>query len=328
MDIETGEMEAEPIAAAVNPSFVVPRAEGRGFWVITEPEQGGEVVSFELVDRRVQEVGRLRTGADAPCHLAVDAERGLAYVSHYHGGAVAVLALARDGAPSAGVAMMRAPQAWDGVDRAALRSRPHAAALVPGTEEVLVADCGRDVLLLYRVRATVEGATAELLDALLLPPGTGPRHVAFHAELQVAFVSNQNDAGVSVVRRVIDGDRPRLELTGILPVRGLGRQTAIPSEIALHPTEPVLYMANRADDSLSVLEIVSETGALVERSTVDVLGRNPRHFAVHPDGGLVLVANQDSDDVVSFRLEDRGRTVSWTGHRLAVDTPTCVAYRR
>ncbi|MFT4284095.1 MAG: beta-propeller fold lactonase family protein, partial [Protaetiibacter sp.] len=61
------------------------------------------------------------------------------------------------------------------------------------------------------------------------------------------------------------------------------------------------------------------------RTVAQVLGAWPRHFRLTPDGAFLLVANQNSDEVVSFAVDDRGG-LAWTGHRLAIPTPTMIRY--
>jgi 6-phosphogluconolactonase len=56
------------------------------------------------------------------------------------------------------------------------------------------------------------------------------------------------------------------------------------------------------------------------------MGKNPRHFAIAPGGEWLLVANQDSGDLTVFRIEDDGLRVVRTGGRIAVSSPTVVAF--
>ena len=159
-----------------------------------------------------------------------------------------------------------------------------------------------------------------------LPAGTGPRHLALHAPTGAVYVSNQNAGGVSVVVRAASGARPRLALRGVVASAGLGRDRCIPSEIAVHPSFDVVYMANRKDNSISVFSIESAGGDLALRGSFDVMGVNPRHFRVTPDGSWLVVANQDSDDLTVFRVEDCGRRLQYTGRPVAVATPTAICF--
>ncbi|MEI0736187.1 beta-propeller fold lactonase family protein [Paenibacillus sp. JTLBN-2024] len=52
-------------------------------------------------------------------------------------------------------------------------------------------------------------------------------------------------------------------------------------------------------------------------------GRTPRNFAV-VKGGYVLAANQNSDSVVSFRIDKESGRLTPTGHTLSLPKPVCV----
>src|SRR4029077_6241857 len=156
--------------------------------------------------------------------------------------------------------------------------------------------------------------------------GTGPRHLAQASGGNIVYVSNQNSGGVSIVERVADAERPRLALRGRTAERGLGRADPVPSEIAIHPTSDVLYLANRKDDSLSIFAIDAGSDRLRSRGAVDVMGKNPRHFAIAPGGHWLVVANQDSDELRVFHIEDDGQRLVWNGQRTAISSPTVVAF--
>ncbi|HEY3624160.1 MAG TPA: beta-propeller fold lactonase family protein [Roseiarcus sp.] len=327
LDTTSGAVHVRGARPELNPSFLV-RAPAAGLlWAITECEEGGELVAFRehKAAGQLDPIGRLATGADAPCHLAIDSARRFAFVAHYHGGMVSSVALDGAGRPDAVVGLIRPPAALSGEDRSAKPPRPHAS-LIIGQNELLVTDTGRDLVLLYRIVIRGPQTGAEFLDGLALPAGTGPRHLAAAPRGAVFYVSNQNSGGVSIIERVLTPDGPRLALRGILSAQGLGRGDPIPSEIAVHPTWNTCYLANRTDNSLSIFLIDPEDDRLQLRGAIDVMGRNPRHFAVAPGGEWLVVANQDSDELTVFHLEDGGQRLTWTGQRVAVATPTIVAF--
>ena len=326
LDAESGEIVFGPREPEINPSFLVRNRSAGLLWTITEPEIGGEVACYR--EDKVGElslIGRLSTGADAPCHLAVDWDRRLAFVAHYHGGSVATLSLDDAGRPRLRFSLAQSLVTVRGEDRGGARSRPHAS-LMLANGELLVTDTGRDLVLLFKIVGEGPTGGLELLDALPLPLGSGPRHMAHRPACGVVYVSNQNAAGVSIVARTMTGEGPRLELRGMVAPPGLGRDRLVPSEIAVHPTSDLVFMANRTDNSLSIFSIESERGELAARGCVDVMGRNPRHFAVSPDGECLIVANQDSDDLATFRVRNGGRGLEWTGRRFEVPTPTAICF--
>jgi 6-phosphogluconolactonase len=309
-----------------NPSFLVRHRQAGLLWAITEPESGGGVLCYRVESAgNLTRLGRLSTGSDAPCHIAIDWPHRLCFVSHYHGGAVAVVSLADTGGPAKRVALVTPPNIVRGEDRGTARPRPHASILLDGSE-LLVTDTGRDSVLLYGIVNAGSTSGINLVDVLPLPIGAGPRHLARHRASGLIYVSNQNVGGVSVIARVVNDGAPRLELRGIVASEGLGRDRCVPSEIAIHPIFDVVYMANRVDNSLSIFTIDSGSGDLFPSGCVDVMGRNPRHFAISSDGGYLIVANQDSDSLAVFKVSDGGRELTWTGKHFDVATPTAICF--
>ena len=53
------------------------------------------------------------------------------------------------------------------------------------------------------------------------------------------------------------------------------------------------------------------------------LGRTPRNFAIDPSGRFLLAANQDSDNIVVFRIDPATCTLS-EADQIVVPTPVCV----
>jgi 6-phosphogluconolactonase len=321
LDTASGSMSILGQTDVDNPAFIVSSAAAGRIWTTTELEHGGELVSFSvegdggLARRRAQ-----TTGANSPCQITIDLVHGLAFIAHYQGGKFSMIAL-DDGDPYALVSVVSMPDVIDGEDRSEARPRPHSSVVID--DHIVVVDCGRDAVLLYRIDGRGVDAALELVASLALPAETGPRHIAHDAARGVLYISNQNSAGVSVVAVSTTGNSPRLSLVQIQHSLGLGRTKGLPSEIAMHPRLPIVYMANRRDDSISIFDIVSEDGTLAPRGAIDTGGEWPRHFLITKDCDFLLVANQNSDRVVSFHIDERGG-LRRTGHELAIGTPTMV----
>lgn len=314
-DSETGEIRIAHRLGETNPSFLIRDAVSGRLWAITEPETGGEFIAFAAApDGVLKPSGRLVTGFDAPCHLTIDTANELAFASHYHGGGLSVARLAGDGfAPPP--TLVTPPGQARQVDRAGQPALIHASVRI-GVDLLLVADTGRDFVLLYRVGEAIP----TLVDALPLPERTGPRHMAVHQPSSTIYLSNQGSGGVSVVRLRDE----RLEYAGRVAAPLVAAGRTAPSEVAVHPSGKALYLANRIDNSISAFEISPE-GVIGPVGVNDVRGENPRHFAVTPDGSWLLVANQDSDNITAFRLVEGGRQLEFVTSA-AVRTPTAVCF--
>lgn len=317
--------EDGPAHYEVNPSFLVQDHEQGRVWAVSEQEHSGELLCFDLDARRqlITPVTRtVSTQSAGPCH--VELHREVALVSHFHGGTVSVIPRDKNGLPIEVTELIRTPAKGDGWNRSARASHPHAAKFVPGSSSFVVADFGRDLVLLYEFRGV--GSAAALVDVAALEPDTGPRHLAWHAESGCFLVSNQTVGGVTVLRvtRDAQGEPAALEHLQTAPGGGLRRAQPVPSEIAIHPDGRRAILANRADNSLTVYGIAAN-GSLTELCSVDSGGLNPRHFAISPDGALVIVAHQESDELVVFEWRD-GRPVE--ASRAPLATPTSVLFTR
>lgn len=323
IDSRTGRMNIDATIPEINPSFLAIDSDARTLWATTEPQSGGDLLTYSVTaPTDVELIGRTAAGADSPCHIEVDIAWRLAFVSHYHGHLLALHKLAADGTSLGSPFTVTPPGIVGGVDRSDRIARPHSSLRI-NHDELIVADTGRDSILLYQI---TDDMRLSLISSVALPPGTGPRHLAWSDSVQTVYVSNQEGGSVAALQHTMGTNGPDLLLTQVLDARGLGRARPRPSEILLHPEGHLVYMANRGDDSLSIFEIISENGQLALVNCIDTRGSNPRHFNVSRDGQLLLVANGKSDTVVSFSLEDRGRSIEPTGERLDVGTPSCIIF--
>lgn len=55
-------------------------------------------------------------------------------------------------------------------------------------------------------------------------------------------------------------------------------------------------------------------------------GKTPRFFALDPSGTRLYAANQDSDTIVAFRVDDRSGTLTPTGQVVTVGSPNAIVF--
>ena len=79
-------------------------------------------------------------------------------------------------------------------------------------------------------------------------------------------------------------------------------------------------MANRGPNTITVFSADDQAG-LTRVGEVAVQGAWPRHFALYE--GFLYVANQDSNNVVRFRIDDTGLP-SDPEQLLNLDSPSCL----
>jgi 6-phosphogluconolactonase len=106
------------------------------------------------------------------------------------------------------------------------------------------------------------------------------------------------------------------------------------AEIEIHRSGKFLYESNRrtkseterAPDTIGVFSIDPQNGMLapVEQSLTG--GVMPRFFAIDPTGAYLLAANQLSNNVVVFKIDNATGRLSNNGTEITVDTPVCLKF--
>lgn len=332
IDAESGRLVTGPSLAGTseNPSFLAFHPSGKWLYAVNEVAsfRGGTTgaVSAFSVDPLSGDLTLLgqqpSQGAD-PCHLIADGQGRHLLVANYTTGSVAVFPLAADGRIE--------PASWvrqytgSGPNEARQRG-PHAhAVLMDGAGRfVLSADLGTDRIHVERLDAGTGRLAPNEPDGVLLEPGSGPRHLAWHPNGRVLYAINELRSTVSANR----WDEGRGVLTPFQTVAALpagfgGENTA--AEIAVAPDGRFVYASNRGHDSLAVFA-ADASGMLAPAGWVESGGRTPRSFAVDPSGRWLVVANQGSDSVVVFRLERETGLPYAVGPPIAVPEPVAVVF--
>jgi len=186
-----------------------------------------------------------------------------------------------------------------------------------------VADLGLDQLLVYRLDAERGSPLTHEPPAASLPPGSGPRHLAFNPDGQFAYVINELASTISTCTwDASDGTLHLLETISTLPEGFGGRNSC--AEIRVAPSGRFVYGSNRGHDSIAIFAVDPEHDRLSLTGHVATQGANPRNFTIDPSGSFLLAANHGSDTIVTFRIDDATGGLTATGHITNVPSPVCV----
>ena len=55
-------------------------------------------------------------------------------------------------------------------------------------------------------------------------------------------------------------------------------------------------------------------------------GKTPRNFAIDPTGTWLLAANQDSNNIVVFRIDKKNGHFTATGETAQIQSPVCLKF--
>lgn len=304
LDPERGELRVlAGYAGLANPSFIVPSREKGRLFAVSETEDGHvAALTYDEAHARFALLGKQPTlGAD-PCHLQLDPTGNYLAVANYNGGNVALFPIGGDGLlrPASDNAIHRGSSV--NLERQEA-PHPHSVFVDPAGELMLAADLGTDKIALYRIDR--EAGKLIAAGAIAADPGAGPRHLAFHPTLPVLYCINELDSTIGVYPYPASSDQGRILVQKVdtLPGDFVGTNTT--ADIHVHPNGRFLYASNRGHDSLAIFGVNAEDGTLEPRGHVPS-GRTPRNFCLTQDGAYLLAANQDSDSIRAYRIEENG----------------------
>lgn len=158
-------------------------------------------------------------------------------------------------------------------------------------------DLGFDLVRFWR-----HGDRGPILDhEVMLPLGTGPRHLVTHPSGMLHVVTEFS----TEVFTLAPGDDGHYRLiAGVRATADGIEEGDNPSEISRNAAGDRLYISVRGSNRLSTLAVTGDGSTLAPLADTDVGGQHPRHHLLVD--GVIHVANQLSNAVTSLRLDARG----------------------
>lgn len=131
--------------------------------------------------------------------------------------------------------------------------------------------------------------------------------------------------GTVVCYKATNGNLQFVQRINALPA---GFKGAIGSaDIHVSPNGKFLYCSNRGDaNSISIFSVNPANGKLTLSGHQSTLGKTPRNFNFDPGGNFLLAANQNTDDIVIFKIDKKTGMLSETGKKISVGNPVCLKW--
>lgn len=333
LDVATGKLSPAEVAAECrDPAFLAVHPNGRFLYAIDEgsdpaktPERGVRAYAI-AADGGLTFLNEQSAGGAGPCHLTVDREGRCVLVANYGGGSVAALPVAADGRLGAATSVIK--HSGSSVNPARQKA-PHAHAIEvsPNNRFALSPDLGIDRVQIYRLEAAKAALAPNAPASATLPPGSGPRHLAFHPGGGYVYVINELRCTMSAFAfDATRGELKELQLISTLPPGQAVQSGYSTAEVAVHPSGRFLYGSNRGHNSIVVFAIDAGTGRLTHVQNEPTQGATPRHFAIDPTGAWLLAENQGSDTVTVFRVDAQSGKLSAAGQLRDLPSPVSAVF--
>ena len=331
-DPDEGTLELEGLAAAtVNPSFLTLSPDRRHLYAVNEVDEyrgskTGSVTSFavERNSSKLKAINTVPSAGGGPCKITVDFTGKAAFVANYDGGSAASFRILKNGALSKPVSTFHYTGHGADPERQAA-PHTHCTTVSPDNRYVLVNDLGLDRISVYHLDPQTAVLTANDPPFYEALPGSGPRSFTFHPSGKWAYSLNEISNTVDALAWDAEhGTLKRLQNISTLPQGFTGSNTA--GQVAVDSSGRFLYASNRGDNSVAVYSISDSDGTLKAVQHVDCGGKTPRHFALDPGNQWLLVANEDSSNIVVFARNPRSGLLNPSGKQYPLSHPVCLIF--
>ena len=335
-DPGTGKLSPLGVAAeSEDPSFLAVHPNGKYLYAVNEidhfgAQKSGAVSAFSIDAKtgKLTLLNQAATRGAGPCHVSLDKTGKDVLVANYDGGSVAVFPVREDGSLAPSSAFVQHSGSSVNKER---QEGPHAhwIGTSPDNHFALVADLGLDEALIYQFNATKGTLTPNNPPFAKVDPGAGPRHIAFHPNGKFAYVlAEMEDSVTTFIYKANNGSLSPVQTVSALSIlRKDYKGPKEAAEIAVHPNGKFLYASNRGGiDAITAFSVDPAKGTLHLKNEYPTMGKTPRNFAIDPTGKFLLAANQESNNIVTFRIDAITGALTPTGDVAEAPAPVCIAF--
>jgi 6-phosphogluconolactonase len=307
----------------LNPSFMALDRSGRFLYCVHG--DGSEISAFSIDPEtgRLTFINQETTEGKNPVHLSVDPGNRFLVVANHVTSGLAVLPRHEDGSLGKLVDLV-VLEGQIGPHRVEQPfAKPHQVEFDPSGRFIAVPDKGLDCVFTFRL----DEVTGKLI-AVDAPPapareGAGPRHIVFHPGEDVAYVVNELDSTVTAYEFDPEhGNLTPLQVLSSLPDTFVGHSRA--AEIAVSKDGRFLYASNRGHDSIAIFTVDPASGRLTNIGWENSHGRTPRFFTLDPSGAWMFIANEDSDNIMTLKVNQQTGMLTHEAESVRTGSPVCI----
>ncbi|MEO8770134.1 MAG: lactonase family protein [Ferruginibacter sp.] len=314
-------------AITSNPSYLAFSADNKFLYAVNElgaTKGSGMVSAFSLQDKHplLKKINQQPTGGDDPCYISIDKTGRWLVAGNYSGGNFSIFPIDKNNG-SIVTSVNTINHQGKSIDTAR-QTKPHIHCTVfsPDNKYLLVADLGIDKIVSYhfdeltgKVRAAEKNTSVQ--------PGAGPRHLTFHPNGKYIYLTEEMAGNVSVFS-YDEGQLSFLQTINALAEPFHGKISA--ADIHISPDGKFLYSSNRGESNSITIFSIADNGMLTIVDHQSTMGKIPRNFCIDPTGNFLLVANQESDEVVIFKRDTITGKLTDTHNRIFVGSPVCLKW--
>jgi len=287
LDPATGQISRKAsLKTPGEPAALTSSADGR--FLFASMRDTGRLCSFSIepATGRLSLLSDVEAGAD-PAQITLDRTGRYLFAAYYVAAKVSVHRVGADGRLS------ERP-----VQEIPTAEKAHSIVSDASNRLVFVPHTGPNRIYQFRFEELAGRLLPGLPQYVQCPDQTGPRHLAWHPKLPIAYVDNEQGNSVTVYSLRGSG-LVAGETVSTLPDSFRGQNST--AEIRVHPDGRHVIVSNRGANSLAVFQISSSGEQLTPLEQVSC-EPVPRCFDIVPGGRYLLLAGEASGNLQVFEI--------------------------
>ena len=308
--------------SCTNPSFLTISKDKKFVYAVNETNQGA-VSAFALNNNKLTLIQQKITKGENPCYVILSPDQHNVFVANYSGGSITQFHRFADGTISNAQQFIQHNGKSINTSRQE-KAHVHGTFFSPNGDYLLTPDLGMDQISIYPYTSN----TSLPLDiskssAIISNPGAGPRHIAFSKNGRYLYIIEELTGSISVYQ-FNKGQTTFIQKVFTHTANFNG--TPGSADIHISPDGKFLYASNRGEENNIAKFAIAQNGKLDEKGMTifSVFGKKPRNFNITEDGNWLLVANQDSDNIVVFKRNKITGDLVNTGNDIKISMPVCL----
>lgn len=255
---------------------------------------------------------------DAPCYVAINQKHHLVTTAQYGSGHIDVFQC------NESFIITSKEQTIDSqlLGHSHSLSHAHQAFILDHSKTLVSVDLGHDKVVFYPYDTNSALFSIDNRQEIPLPHSSGPRHIVFNQNEDIALVLCEISEQLVTLKK--NNDKWEISHS----------QAAFPNTpngqaggaIKLSSDEKFVYLTGRRQNIISYFSFNNQTSDLKYLDSIDCGGDFPRDFAISPCGKWLVVTNQNSGNIASFKRNPSTGELTQTGQSILMTAPVCVAF--
>lgn len=305
-------------AKVVNPSYVIPSADGKYVYAVTETSDSTAALNayaFDNATGKLTYINTELTFGEDPCYVATNGK--IAVTANYSGGSMTVFPLRSDGGIQRMDTIFCGTIGGPDLNRQR-SSHVHCTYFSPDGRYIFATDFSADRIIRFDISNNairpLESQVVTNLNA-----DYGPRHIEFSADGSHAYVVGELSDDITVM------DHANGVLTPKQVINGSDAGARGGADIHLSPNGKFLYASHRLkEDGISIFSVAAD-GTLTKVG-YQLTGIHPRNFNITPNGKYLLCACRDSDVIQVYEINPKTGLLKDTKQDIHVSQVVCVKF--